>query len=564
MAKHIPKAFIEQVNSRTDLVQLIHARVPLKKAGSNYTARCPFHEEKTPSFTVSENKQFYHCFGCGASGDAIRFLMDYDNLTFQEAVELLAQQLGLTVPYEQTAGDVPSEADKKHSEAGLACLAEAAAYYHRQFYQPQAQAARGYLKARGLKRSTVDTFSIGYAPGGNALLAELQGRYSMQTLQAVGLVGEKDGRYYDWFRQRIVFPIYNARGQVIAFGARALGNEMPKYLNSPETDWFNKRYELYGLYQALQADKRGKTLLVTEGYMDVVKLWQNGLQYSVAALGTAIGETHIGQLKKRAQKIYFSFDGDSAGQKAAAKALEAIFGQYDERHDWRFMFMPAGEDPDSLMEKDGVEAFHAIMDRALPPSDFLIKLLQDEFGEERSVEGNVKLVQRAQEWLGLLTDETYRSLLREALQQEFSLPEIATIAVAEKTTRGVRENDYRATKVSVVSTQSADFKLSAFLLLYPQWALDEKPCLYDAGLLAQLPWFWRLCYHIQTCGANPKQVEQFLVEHELLMQVKSLADAHEVISEQQCRQEMQDILQQLSRRETEKRTRLEKLGISPH
>lgn len=317
MAKRIPKPFIDELTARTDLLALLSSRVTFtKKSGSNHWACCPFHDEKTPSFSVNTQKGFYHCFGCGVSGDAIRFLMDYDNLPFPEAVERLAEYNGLDVPYEDD-GRQSDPQEKDRYDLGLECLADAAAYFHEAFYSDSGKAARDYLRQRNLKKATVDTFQLGYAPPGNALLAHLGSKYPLQLLQDVGLVGVKDDHHYDWFRERVIFPIHNHKGKVIAFGARAMGEAQPKYLNSPETTWFNKRYELYGLHQAMQT--RERTLLVTEGYMDVIKLWQHGIKNAVAALGTAIGETHISQLKKRAEKIYFSFDGDTAGQKRHAK-----------------------------------------------------------------------------------------------------------------------------------------------------------------------------------------------------------------------------------------------------
>lgn len=561
MTKHIPKNFIEQLNARSNIVTLIDARVPLKKSGSNYKACCPFHQEKTPSFNVSESGQFYHCFGCGASGDSIRFLMDFDNLTFQEAVESLAQLNGMSVPYEENTS-VVSNKEKELYELGLACLHDAALFYYQLFYSESGGLARDYLRKRGIKKRSVDTFLLGYAPYGNQLLEALKDKYSLDVLQAVGLVGQRDGDFYDWFRHRIVFPIFNVKGQVIAFGARAFGDEQPKYLNSPETKWFNKRYELYGLHQALRSKNKGKTLIVTEGYMDVVKLWQYGLTYSVAALGTAVGDTHIAQLKKRAEKVYFSFDGDKAGEKAAQKALEAIFKQYDERYQWRFMFMPAGEDPDSLLEKQGVEAFHSVMDGALKPSDFLIRLLEKQFGETRSVETNAQLAQQVQSWLGFITDEVYQHFLKDALKKYFSLPDLVVLRANTKSERG----DYAYSKRIIpkersLEAQSVEKKLIYFLYSYPHWAKLEYPWRYEVKVFEELSLFWQLCYHLQCSEFTQGQVRLFLEkQYGHSLEVESLRETYQTISEEDAYKEFKDILIKLSEREKEKRLRLEKLG----
>ena len=420
MAKRIPKPFIDELTARTDLLALLSSRITFtKKSGSNHWACCPFHDEKTPSFSVNTQKGFYHCFGCGVSGDAIRFLMDYDNLPFPEAIERLAEFNGLSVPYEDDGRQVDPQ-EKDRYDLGLECLADAAAFFHEAFYGESGKAARDYLRQRRLKKATVDTFLLGYAPPGNALLAHLGSKYPLQLLQDVGLVGVKDDHHYDWFRERVIFPIHNIKGKIIAFGARAMGEAQPKYLNSPETTWFNKRFELYGLHQAMQT--RERTLLVTEGYMDVIKLWQHGVKNAVAALGTAIGDSHISQLKKRAEKVYFSFDGDTAGQKAARKALEAVFSQHDKQHEWRFMFMPAGEDPDSLVEKAGVAAFQQVMDASLPASAFFLQTLDDGAGAQRSAEAQAELAGEAQRWLELLPDADFREILRAQVLKRFDLP----------------------------------------------------------------------------------------------------------------------------------------------
>ena len=510
MAKRIPKPFIDELTARTDLLALLSSRITFtKKSGSNHWACCPFHDEKTPSFSVNTQKGFYHCFGCGVSGDAIRFLMDYDNLPFPEAIERLAEFNGLSVPYEDDGRQVDPQ-EKDRYDLGLECLADAAAFFHEAFYGESGKAARDYLRQRRLKKATVDTFLLGYAPPGNALLAHLGSKYPLQLLQDVGLVGVKDDHHYDWFRERVMFPIYSIKGKIIAFGARAMGEAQPKYLNSPETTWFNKRFELYGLHQAMQT--RERTLLVTEGYMDVIKLWQHGVKNAVAALGTAIGDSHISQLKKRAEKVYFSFDGDTAGQKAARKALEAVFSQHDKQHEWRFMFMPAGEDPDSLVEKAGVAAFQQVMDASLPASAFFLQTLDDGAGAQRSAEAQAELAGEAQRWLELLPDADFREILRAQVMKRFDLPVLTLSGNAATATHTASPAWRPPREMVVVKPKDKGIQLMARLLLQPQCALPLRRWEYPPED-AELQLFWLYCYALQSSGADSAHAEAFLHQH---------------------------------------------------
>ena len=559
MAKRIPKPFIDELTARTDLLALLSSRITFtKKSGSNHWACCPFHDEKTPSFSVNTQKGFYHCFGCGVSGDAIRFLMDYDNLPFPEAIERLAEYNGLDVPYEDD-GRQSDPQEKDRYDLGLECLADAAAYFHEAFYSDSGKAARDYLRQRNLKKATVDTFQLGYAPPGNALLAHLGSKYPLQLLQDVGLVGVKDDHHYDWFRERVIFPIHNHKGKVIAFGARAMGEAQPKYLNSPETTWFNKRYELYGLHQAMQT--RERTLLVTEGYMDVIKLWQHGIKNAVAALGTAIGEPHISQLKKRAEKIYFSFDGDTAGQKAARKALEAVFSQHDKQHEWRFMFMPTGEDPDSLVEKAGVAAFQQVMDASLPASAFFLQTLDDGAGAQRSAEAQAELAGEAQRWLELLPDADFREILRAQVMKRFDLPVLTLSGNTASATRQSTPTWRPPREMVVVRPKDKGIQLMARLLLQPQCALPLRRWEYPPED-AELQLFWLYCYALQSSGADSTHAETFLHQHGVYEAVASAAKLLARLDAQQQRDEFADMLANLQKNYASQQARLEKFSVA--
>ena len=558
MAKRIPKPFIDELAARTDLLALLSTRINFtRKSGSNHWACCPFHQEKTPSFSVNTQKGFYHCFGCGVSGDAIRFLMDYDNLPFPEAVEQLAAFNGLDVPYEDDGRHYDAQ-EKDLYDLGLECLADAAAFFHEAFYSDAGKAARDYLRQRHLKKQTVDTFMLGYAPANNALLTHLGSKYPQQLLQDVGLIGKKDDHYYDWFRERVIFPIHNSKGKIIAFGARAMGDAQPKYLNSPETTWFNKRFELYGLYQAMQA--RERTLLVTEGYMDVIKLWQHGVTNAVAALGTAIGDSHISQLKKRADKTYFSFDGDTAGQKAARKALEAVFAQHDKQHEWRFMFMPAGEDPDSLVERSGVQAFRQLMDASLPASTYLMQVLDDGAGVQRSAEAQAELAGEAQRWLNLLPAGDYREILRDQVKKRFDL-QVLTLGSAVNNPaysaqRGA--SAYRLTRETVITKpKDKGIRLMAHLLLQPQNALPLRRWEYPPQD-GELQLFWLLCYALQSDGASEARVATFLRTHGVYDSVASAAQLLGRLSGEQQRDEFAAMLASIRDNHARQQTRLEK------
>lgn len=376
MAGRIPQAFIDDLLARADIVEVIDSYVPLRKAGRNHQALCPFHEEKTPSFTVSQDKQFYHCFGCGANGTVISFIMELNGLGFVEAIEDLAGRYGLDIPRE--AGYRP--ASKQHDE--LYGLLEQAAQFYRKQLQGHKGRAADYLKGRGISGTVMEDYEIGYAPSGWKRILNALGKSAgaRTRLTEAGLIkaGGKEG-HYDFFRDRIMFPIRDPRGRVIGFGGRVLGDDTPKYLNSPETPLFHKGRELYGLYQARSKKKQPETLYVVEGYMDVIALAQHGVDNAVATLGTAVTDQHLEKLYRVAGRLIFCFDGDEAGKKAAWRALEIALPQLRDGRQALFNFMPEGHDPDSFIRQYGAEQFRS-GDRTVPLSDFLLASIKSRAG----------------------------------------------------------------------------------------------------------------------------------------------------------------------------------------
>jgi len=408
MAGRIPSEFIDALLARTDIVSLINSRVPLRKAGKDYQACCPFHDEKTPSFTVSADKQFYHCFGCGAHGSAIGFLMEYERRDFREAVEDLAQQAGMELP---AAGEAVLAGPDPRPLYDL--LDRAAALYRRQLRQhPQAPRAVEYLKGRGLTGEVAAAFGLGFAPPGwDFLLGTLGvGAQDRERLLRCGLVIEQDGRRYDRFRDRIMFPIRDRRGRVIGFGGRVLGDEKPKYLNSPETPVFHKGRELYGLYEAQKANYRPERLLVVEGYLDVIALAQFGITYAVATLGTATSAEHLRLLLRAAPELVFCFDGDRAGRDAAWKALETALPLATGRQQIGFLFLPEGDDPDTLIRRQGRAEFEQHLDTAMPLSDVLFDRLAAQV-DMSSLDGRARLATLAKPLLEKVPAGVYRDML---------------------------------------------------------------------------------------------------------------------------------------------------------
>lgn len=402
----IPKSFIQDLLNRLDIVDVIERYVPLKKAGANYVACCPFHNEKSPSFTVSQSKQFYHCFGCGAHGTSIGFVMEHGGLSFVDAVEELARSIGVTVPQEAS-----TQVQHKVAPDLYEVMQTAMRYYRDQL--KQAPRAIEYLKRRGLSGEIAARFGVGYAPEGWQNLASAFPNYQDATLNETGLViaGDEDKRY-DRFRDRIMFPIINVRGQVIGFGGRVLDKGEPKYLNSPETPLFEKGRELYGLYQAQKAIRAEKMALVVEGYMDVVALAQLGVEYAVATLGTATTPFHIQKLLRLTEQVVFCFDGDSAGRRAAWRALENALPHLQDGKQLRFLFLPTEHDPDSYIREHGKEAFeHLLGEEALPLSGYLLRELSAQV-DLKTQEGRSALLERAKPLLTAIAAPTTALLLR--------------------------------------------------------------------------------------------------------------------------------------------------------
>jgi DNA primase len=426
MAGRIPQSFIDDLIGRADIVEIIDARVPLKKAGREYKACCPFHDEKTPSFTVSAQKQFYHCFGCGAHGTVLGFLMDYEHMEFVEAIEELAARYGLEVPREGgTDAPAADDAARARSEAALAMLDAANACYKRWLREhPQSQAAKVYLKARGLSGRTAAGFEIGYAPAGwDNLLGALGGNEAAErALAEAGLLsdGEDGKRRYDRFRDRIMFPIHDRRGRVVGFGARTLGDDTPKYLNSPETAVFHKGRELYALHRVQRLRERPRAVLVVEGYMDVVMLAEHGIDYACAALGTAATPDQMERLFRVNADVVFCFDGDSAGRRAAWRALENALPFMRDGRSARFMFLPEGEDPDSFVRGQGRAAFEALMAHAPTLTGYLFDELRARI-DTRTAEGQARLKEEARPLIEKFPDGTLKTLATQRLSELIGL-----------------------------------------------------------------------------------------------------------------------------------------------
>lgn len=425
MAGPIPREFIDDLIRRTDIVDVVEGYVPLRKAGHNLTGLCPFHTEKTPSFTVSPEKQFYHCFGCGAHGTAIGFLMELEGMTFPEAVRDLAARAGLEVPSSTPGAKPTSLAETETSEALYSILEEAARYFRRQLREhPNAQEAVQYLKARGLTGDIAQRFGLGYAPQGwdNVLRALGTGIERQQLMVSAGLLVRKDedGRCYDRFRHRIMFPIRDRRGRVIGFGGRVLADDIPKYLNSPESPVFHKGSELYGLYEAKQAQRHLERLLVVEGYMDVIALAQFGFSAAVATLGTAITPNHVEKLFRNVPEIVFCFDGDLAGRTAAWRALEHTLPAMREGRQVRFLFLPEEDDPDSLIRREGPESFGTRLDAAMPLSAFLLDKLSADTPLS-TVDGRARLTELAKPLVSKLSDGVFKHMLVEEVAKRAQL-----------------------------------------------------------------------------------------------------------------------------------------------
>ena len=428
MSGLIPQHFIDDLITRADIVEVLGRRIQLKKAGREFKACCPFHDEKTPSFTVSPAKGFYHCFGCGAHGTALGFLMEYDNMEFVEAVESLAGMMGIDVPREE------NQRPARRYDELFELMQKVEKHFQAELRNHQL--AVDYMKARGIDGATAKRFGIGYAPSGwNHLLDKFgTSKEAIDRLLAVGLIIRKDnGNHYDRFRDRIMFPIRDSRGRCIGFGGRVLGKEEPKYLNSPETVLFHKGRELYGLYEARQAIRNIERMVIVEGYMDVVGLARHGIDFAAATLGTATTDEHLKRLFRVSDEVHFCFDGDRAGRAAAWRALQTALPQIREGRQIRFVFLPEGHDPDSYVQNNGAAEFEKAMDQALALSEYLVEELASQV-DMNSVDGRARLAELARPLVSKIPAGVYKELLIGHLAESVGLeaPKLETILAKDQ------------------------------------------------------------------------------------------------------------------------------------
>lgn len=411
----LPQAFIDQVLDRTDIVDVVDRRVKLKKAGKNYSACCPFHEEKTPSFSVNPDKQFYYCFGCGAGGNALGFIMEYERMDFREAIELLAHSAGIEMPPEE-ADNAPQVDNQKPLYESMERATKLYEGFLRQ--HKDRKSVVDYLKRRGLSGEIARDFRLGFAPEGwDNLMQTLADEESIEHALTVGLLIENDkGRKYDRFRDRVIFPIVNQRGKVIAMGGRVLGDGKPKYLNSPETPLFSKSHELYGLHHIRKFAKNLSRIVVVEGYMDVIALAQFGIHYAVATLGTSVGKPHLEALFRRVEQVVFCFDGDEAGRKAAFRGMEAALPMMEDGRGVKFLFLPEGEDPDTVVRNKGPQHLEHLFNTAAPLETFLFE--QMGLGIDlATMDGKARLSKLVAPYLNQIPDGVFKTLLFKSLAE---------------------------------------------------------------------------------------------------------------------------------------------------
>lgn len=539
MAGRIPKQFIDELIGRTDIVDLIGTRIQLKKAGREYKACCPFHDEKTPSFTVSQAKQFYHCFGCNAHGTALGFIMEYDRLEFVEAVETLAASMGMEVPHESGPSAPRRDPDL------YPLLADAENFFRQQLKTNDRAVA--YLKKRGLSGETAARFGIGYAADSwDELLKELgtDGK-TRERLVLAGLVIEKEqNKVYDRFRDRIMFPIRDSRGRCIGFGGRVLDKGEPKYLNSPETSLFHKGSELYGLYEARQENRDLARLIVVEGYMDVVGLAQHGICNAVATLGTATTNAHLRRLFQASEEVVFCFDGDRAGRAAAWRALENALPQTGGGHQLRFLFLPDGQDPDSLVRESGAETFASYMAQAETLSEYLIRHLGEQVDMSK-LDGKARFAELARPLLRQIPAGAFRELLAN---------EVAELAGAgDRLARQLAEDGDRPKRVPQRSRSSGrgDLVRQAVttLLRYPAVAAHAG----DTGWLLEMDGegcrILRML--LEDALQNPDITTAMLLERhrddDQSAALMKLAAAESLVDEEEAIAEFRDTLSILSR-----------------
>ncbi|PKG39470.1 DNA primase [Psychromonas sp. Urea-02u-13] len=506
MAGRIPRHFIDDLIARTDIVDVIDTRVKLRKKGKDYRACCPFHNgNNNSSFSVSSDKQFYHCFNCGASGNVLTFLMEYDGIEFVDAIETLAEQLSIEVPREETGSGNSQQTTYIDRKDLYLLMADITTFYQQQLRtHKNSKKVIEYLKGRGLSGETVKQFKIGYSPDG---WDEVRKRFAISTelekqlIEAGMLIAKESSGSYDRFRDRLMFPIHDKRGRVIGFGGRVLGNEEPKYLNSPETPIFHKGKELYGLYQVKQAHKTIERVLVVEGYMDVVALGQYGIDYAVASLGTATTPDHIHTLFRNTSEIVCCFDGDKAGRTAAWRALENALPYIQDGRTLRFMFLADGEDPDSFVQKEGKENFEHLIGQSMPLSDFLFQQLLAQV-DMSSSDSKSKLAQLAIPLISQLNESIFRQMMEERLTKLLGIEHDGLEKLLPK----------KDSTKKVVKNKTTPMRLAISLLLqHPNiaYGLPDFPEFKEL----QLPGLTLLNSLLEICRESPNITTGQLLEH---------------------------------------------------
>ena len=556
----IPSEFIDELLAKVDIVDIIDEHVPLKKGGANYMACCPFHKEKSASFSVSPHKQFYHCFGCGAHGSAIGFIMEYQGLSFTEAVQYLADRIGMAVPKTRGREEAPEmrQARKKKQQT-LEETTEAAAVFYAGRLKQDAR-AQAYLSQRGLSPEIIEHYGLGYSPDGWQPLAQIFQPYPNTALVESGMVIEKDGKHYDRFRDRIMFPIRNPRGQVIGFGGRVLDKGEPKYLNSPETPLFDKGRNLYGLHEGRAAIKEAGRILVVEGYMDVVALAQFGLGYGVAALGTATTADHIKLLMRQTDSIYFCFDGDRAGRKAAWRALENALPQLKDDKSLHFLFLPEAHDPDSYIRAHGKAQFEdALLNQSKPLSAYFWDGLSDGL-DLNTHEGKAELVKTSAPLLAQISAPALGFLLKQQLSELVGIDpaNLAQLLGQEAPKRHIKQKSYQLPQGTARQPQMPTLvqKQIRSLLINPAWAAyialpEYLPLSGDMACLANVAEL----IHSRPAPLSSAQILEHMrgSEHEatlnhIFRQALASSDELESSSEEDCesfKMGMQKLLNEL-------------------
>ena len=502
MSGRIPRSFIDDLLIRVDIVDLIDSFVPLKKTGSNFVARCPFHSEKTPSFSVSRNKQFFYCFGCGASGNAIGFLMDYSHLDFVEAVEDLAAFAGVDVPRE--TADFHPAVQKADLTAVYDLLGQVGEFYRQQLRSdPKGKKAIDYLRGRGVSGEVARDFALGYAADDWRMLLQ---RFDRRLLIEAGLLASQDdGSVYGRFRDRLIFPIRDRRGRVLGFGGRALGDVQPKYLNSPETPVFHKGKEVYGLYELLKKKIKPQRILLVEGYLDVIALAQFGVEYAVATLGTAVSQAHMDLLFRFVPELVFCFDGDAAGRQAAWKAVNVVLPSLRDGRQARIMLLPQGHDPDTLIREKGRGYFVEKVAMAAPLSDYFFQQMSADLNLQE-LEGRVRLVEKARPLLDKMPNGVFREMMFARLQ-ELSKVDSLAVSTIEATLKGQKKAMRRAGRDKLSPARTA----IALLLQYPELAeVAEEKQLDWSGL--EFPGVSLLVKILQRIADTPGVTMAVLVE----------------------------------------------------